>query len=217
MLKSPKSLQQPLGAIAVLTALAILATLLVTTVANRNAERIAANQLAWETRLIAEVLPARGWSNEPWRDSVAVIAPAYLGSTQPLPVYRARTDSRVAAVAITAVAVDAYVGPVRMLVGIDAQLRIVAVRVTEHRETPGLGDKIDSSKSDWIEAFRGLGPDSEPSAFSVGRGPGQITPITGATVTSRAVANAVKNAHAFYADNKAAIDAAAAGTILQRD
>ncbi len=217
MAESPQALQRPLGAIAVLTGLAILATLLVTSVAERNAERIAANQLEWETRIISEVLPARDWSNEPWRDSISVIAPDYLGSSEPLPVYRARIDSQVAAVAITTLAVDAYVGPVRMLVGIDAQGAIVAVRVTEHRETPGLGDRIEISKSAWIEAFNGLGADGEPSAFEVGRQSGQIAPITGATVTSRAVANAVKSARAFYTENKAAIHAATAGSILERD
>ena len=162
-----------------------------------TAERVAANQEAYALRLIGDVLPAETFDNEPHRDRVALTvadgsddidaSQVKLGTA-----YRARRNGRVAAAALEVVAPDGYVGPIRLLVGIDASGTIVRVRASEHRETPGLGDKIEPAKSDWIQTFRGLS--LEGTNWQLRRDGGDIDQISGATVTSRAVMRGVERA-----------------------
>jgi len=182
-----------------LTACAAFATLAVSWVADMNRDRISANQLKWETQSIAEVLPEGSFDNEPWLDSIQLTNEDLLGAQQPMSAYRARKMGVITAVAITAQAPDGYVGPIKLLIGISSDDSLLAVRAIEHRETPGLGDKIEASKSDWI---RGFSTEVE------------IDTITGATVTSRAVINAVRNALEFYRQNRDAIYTSSPGTSL---
>jgi len=83
---------------------------------------------------------------------------------------------------------DGYNGLIQLLVAVNLEPRILSVRVTHHRETPGLGDKIDHRVSDWINRFNGHGLTSDFALQSAGDFDG----ITGATITSRAVVKAVK-------------------------
>jgi electron transport complex protein RnfG len=101
-------------------------------------------------------------------------------------------DTTPVATAITIIAPDGYVGEIRVLVGIDSNDRIVRARVLEHRETPGLGDKIDATKSNWINQFDNR--QLAESSWTLERDGGDIDHITGATITSRAVVNAIRRA-----------------------
>jgi len=104
-----------------------------------------------------------------------------------------------------------YGGAIQLLVGIDFTGRIIAVRVISHRETVGLGDKIEIAKSDWIEAFskRSLS-DPDPKYWAVKADGGIYDQFTGATITPRAVVNQVAATLQFFADERAAL--AARGT-----
>ena len=101
-----------------------------------------------------------------------------------------------------------YGGAIQLLVGIDFTGRIIAVRVISHRETVGLGDKIEIAKSPWIEAFskRSL---SDPAAkyWAVKADGGIYDQFTGATITPRAVVNQVAATLQFFADERAALAA----------
>ena len=114
------------SAILSLALCAALATFAVSWVADRNKDRIAANQLEWEMRIVAEVLPASGWDNDPWQDRISAVDEELLGSTQPLPIFRARLNGQITTVVLTAIANDAYVGPVKLLVGVNSDETIVA-------------------------------------------------------------------------------------------
>ncbi len=73
-------------------------------------------------------------------------------------------------------------------------------RVTQHHETPGLGDKIETRLSDWILHFAGKVIHGEgDTAFAVKKDGGEFDQFTGATITPRAVVNAVKRA-GLYAE-----------------
>jgi electron transport complex protein RnfG len=211
-----QSITQAIKATLSLTLCAAIATLAVSWVASRNAERISANQLEWEMRVITEVLPEQGWDNDPWNDSINALDADLLGSEKTLPVYRARLHSDMTATVLTVIAPDAYVGPVKLLVGLRTDASIVAVRATEHRETPGLGDQIDAGKSEWILQFGKQASALTSENWKLQSDGGQFDAIAGATVTSRAVVNAVRNAQEFYRQNQAAIHAAAPGDTLSR-
>jgi electron transport complex protein RnfG len=79
------------------------------------------------------------------------------------------------------------------------------VRAIRHKETPGLGDFIDTSKSRWIEVFSGRGPNTDGADLALRKDGGAIDHVTGATITSRAVTNAVANALEFHSKNRAAL------------
>ncbi len=121
----------------------------------------------------------------------------------PTPTYQGTMAGQVSAVAFTVTATDGYGGPMEILLGIDVKGRLLGVRVLSHTETPGLGDKIEVSKSDWIKSFNGKGLDNlSGSDWAVKKDGGQFDAFSGATITPRAVINAVHRAlQAFKAQS----------------
>jgi electron transport complex protein RnfG len=199
-----------------LGACAAIATFALSWIADGTSERITVNQRAWEARILADVLPADGFDNQPWEDMIGVESSALLGSAEIMPVYRARRGEQIAGTVITIVAPDGYVGPIRLLVGIAPDHSVIAVRAVEHRETPGLGDGIDAGRSGWIEAFAGFSEPADASAWNLRPDGGRFDSLTGATVTSRAVINAVRNASEFHRQHFDVLHESPAGSILRR-
>jgi len=154
-------------------------------------------------KVIGLVLPAELYDNEPGLDRTMVLAPDLLGSDVPLPVYRARRQGEPAAAVITTIARQGYVGPIRLLVSITADGRILAARAIVHEETPGLGDRIDAAKSDWMNGFNGRSASDPPTErWAVRRDGGDFDQLTGATVTSRAVVDAVRDALLYFQQHR---------------
>lgn len=80
-----------------------------------------------------------------------------------------------------------------MIVGASFTGTVYGTRVVEHHETPGLGDKIELRISDWINSFNGKQvKGAADSQFAVKKDGGEFDQFTGATITPRAVVNAVK-------------------------
>ena len=76
---------------------------------------------------------------------------------------------------------------------------MLGVRVSMHRETPGLGDAIEIQRSDWVLGFDGRSlDDPEPERWAVRRDGGAFDQLTGATITPRTVVKAVKNALIYF-------------------
>ena len=83
-----------------------------------------------------------------------------------------------------------YNGNITLLIGIAPDHKtLLGVRVLEHKETPGLGDKIETRISPWIHSFAGKSLDD--TRFAVKKDGGDIDSFTGATITPRAIANQV--------------------------
>jgi electron transport complex protein RnfG len=196
------------GIIALLAA-ATIATLGINLVERNTRAQIEANQVAYELAVITEVLPEGSYDNEPHTDVIWLSDEELPGSTPALPAYRARQADRQVATALTTIAEDGYVGPIRLLIGIDADGNIIRVRPTEHRETPGLGDKLEPGKSDWITQFDGAQPATEDTManWKLRRDGGELDQISGATVTSRAIIRAVRQAQVYYLENSERINA----------
>lgn len=118
-------------------------------------------------------------------------------------VYRARLNGSDSAVIISSQAPNGYNGRISILVGIFFDGTIAGVRVTSHRETPGLGDDVELAKSDWILSFNGKSlkiPLEEK--WEVKKDGGNFDQFTGATITPRAIVAAVLNTLKFYEDNQ---------------
>jgi len=113
-----------------------------------------------------------------------------------------RNNGTILGFILPAVAPDGYSGNIGMLVGMDTQGNLLGVRVVEHRETPGLGDKVDTQKSDWILQFTGLSLENpDENQWFVRKDGGQFDAFTGATITPRAVVNMIKTTLVNFRDN----------------
>jgi electron transport complex protein RnfG len=114
-------------------------------------------------------------------------------------VYRARRAGRVEAVVFQTVA-RGYAGPIVCIMGVSRDGQLLGVRVLKHRETPGLGDKIEAAKDDWIHAFEGKSLGSPaPDKWAVRKDGGAFDQFSGATITPRAVVRAVKDGLELFA------------------
>ncbi len=111
---------------------------------------------------------------------------------RPSTVYTARRQERAVAVILSATAPDGYTGAIEFLLGLQRDGKILGVRVTHHRETPGLGDKVDVRKSPWVLSFDGKSMSNTPATqWQVKRDGGAFDQFTGATITPRAMVRAV--------------------------
>jgi electron transport complex protein RnfG len=188
-----------LVAAALLGAFAMIGVGLVATTESSTRERIAANERAYLLRTLNQVVPSDRYDNDMFTDMIRVIDAELLGTPNPVAVYRAFAGDRPVAVILTPVAPDGYSGAIRLLVGIGADGSLAGVRVSGHRETPGLGDAIEAQRSDWILGFEGRRIGDPPLAqWSVRRDGGVFDQFTGATVTPRAVVKAVRNALVYF-------------------
>ena len=105
-----------------------------------------------------------------------------------------------------------YGGDIRLLLGVDADGRLLGVRVLSHAETPGLGDKIETAKSGWALGFDGLSLGNPPvDRWKVKKDGGRFDQFSGATITPRAVVAAVRRGLEFFARQKAVILAPVTG------
>ena len=185
------------------TAVAAIGAALISISFEASRERIAENQRIRLQAQLEDVLGGLYNGDDLTASRRTVVAPAQLGSPAPLAVYTAGTAAGVTAVVITAVAPHGYNGPIALLIGIDAHGRVTGVRVTDHRETPGLGDAIEIARSRWIEGFTGTSLTDPPiDDWRLIKDGGRFDAITGATVTPRAVTEAVKNALLYFRDNR---------------
>lgn len=150
---------------------------------------------------LSQVLPAGFADNDLLADTVALP----IENGPPLTVYQARRDNVVQGV-IFGVIAKGYAGPIQIMMGVDRNGHLLGVRVTRHTETPGLGDKIEFAKNPWIDDFAGksLG-DPAPSRWAVKKDGGDFDQFAGATITPRAVVNAVRGGLELFASNQSAM------------
>lgn len=161
---------------------------------------IAASEQAEKLARISETLPVGSYDNDLVRDARPLPADPLLGLRQAGHYYPASKAGMPVAVVLEAAAPDGYAGEIRLLVGILADGRIAGVRVTAHKETPGLGDYIDAAKSRWIHVFDGRSLDDPGEAlWKVRKDGGQFDYMAGATITPRAVVKAVHKSLKYFA------------------
>jgi len=184
---------------ATLAVVAILAFGLISVVHEATRDEIAAAARERELARFAEVLGGQRFDNDLLTDTLELRDPELLGTRDPVTAYRARLEGETVAVILAPVAPNGYSGSIGLLVAIAPNGRLLGVRATQHRETPGLGDAIDTRKSNWIEQFVGKSLQAPPAArWRVRKDGGDFDQFTGATVTPRAVVGAVANALVYF-------------------
>lgn len=196
---------------------ALLATLLLAGTYALTRDRIQASERRVQLQALAVVLPPAHFDNDPLADTVQVRAEPWLGQASAT-VHRATLGGSPSALVLDVVAPDGYSGPIRMLVSVGADGRVLGVRVSSHRETPGLGDDIEASRSDWITRFTGRRLGDPPiDRWRLRRDGGDFDQFAGATLTPRAVVSAVRRTLAFVQRHGDEVRAAAPGDTLRID
>ncbi len=169
-------------------------------------------------RLVGEVLPQDSYDNDLLADRVLLPPLPGIGQDVESPLYRARKGGEDVALVFEAAAPDGYSGRIGLLLAVGADGRLAAVRVTAHRETPGLGDYIDPKKDrekghPWITQFSGHGFETVPRGqWRVRKDGGRFEQRSGATISARAVTNATGRALAWAVERRERLFAAAAGS-----
>ena len=159
-------------------------------------------------KLISEVLPRSAYDNDLLKDTLEIAPSTVLGLDETSTVYRARKGGQASALVLEAVAPDGYSGKIRLLVAIHLDGTLAGVRVTQHKETPGLGDYIEPKKDKnkarpWITQFNGLSLATvSDREWKVKKDGGRFDSVVGATVTPRAVIKAVRKATQYVAENR---------------
>lgn len=187
-----------LGIFAVLTAGLIAVTHALT------AERIFQNEQKFKAKLLYEIFPLAGESliNNPGiLNSKTFYSFSLLSVPEDEPFY---TDRLTGDLILPVIAPDGYTESIKLLVGIKPGGVIKGIRVVSHRETPGLGDRIELKKSNWVLQFDGRSltvPVEE--RWKVKKDDGDFDQLSGATITPRAVVAAVHRSLEFYKANQA--------------
>ena len=158
---------------------------------------------------LAEVIPASLYNNNMLEDIVIVASKEDKLGADETSVYMARMDGKVSAVSFRLQALGGYSGAISLIMGVDKEGNVLGVRVISHAETPGLGDKIEVSKSSWILSFNGYSLGNlSVDQWAVKKDGGKFDQFSGATITPRAIVNAVHQGLEFFKNHQAELLAA---------
>ncbi|CAK0779732.1 Ion-translocating oxidoreductase complex subunit G [Gammaproteobacteria bacterium] len=160
-----------------------------------TAHEIAVRALEDRQNSLNQVIPASLHDNNPATDTVTLKD----ADGQDFTIYRSRKAGKITGVAYELRGVG-YAGEIKLMLGVDADGNILGVRVVSHKETPGLGDRIEEKKSDWILRFTGRALGNPPlEKWKVKKDGGYFDQFSGATITPRGVVGAIRSGLEFFA------------------
>ncbi len=186
-----------------LAVIAAICTALVAVTYTATADRIEANEQAWLERSLQPALSGLFFDSNVTESIITIPPPHDLPGSEAATVYRVYAEDAPVAALFVVSARDGYAGPIRLLIGVEVDGTITGVHVLEHRETPGLGDRVESGKSDWVKQFDGRSlVDPAPAGWTIKRDGGQFDQLTGASVTPRAIVKAIRDTLLYFDANR---------------
>ncbi len=186
----------------ILTIFSILGGALVAFSYQATITQIKTNEREALLRTLTALVPVNTYDNDLFTD-VKEMYSEELGIENNLTVHIARKSNKPIAAILTPTAPDGYNGRINMLVAINYAGVLIGVRVVSHKETPGLGDKVDLLRSKWVLGFNGHSLlDPTENGWKVKRDGGVFDQFTGATITPRAVVKTVHKTLRYYWDNR---------------
>lgn len=160
---------------------------------------ISARSVEDKQNSLSQVLPDSIHDNNPVTDTLQL----HNAEGREITVFRARKEGQITGIAYEIFGTG-YAGEIRLMIGIAPDGKLLGVRVLAHKETPGLGDKIEAKKSDWITRFTGLSLGNPPlERWKVKKDGGDFDQFAGATITPRGVVAAIRKGQEFFAANRA--------------
>jgi electron transport complex protein RnfG len=143
---------------------------------------------------LAQVVPQERYNNDLLSHPLEIVD----DNGNAVTIYRGTVGADVNALAYE-ISGQGYAGEIRLIMGLDAEGKVLGVRVLSHAETPGLGDKIEVAKNPWILGFNGLSLGNPPEAeWGVKKDGGRFDQFSGATITPRGVVKAIKQGLTFF-------------------
>jgi electron transport complex protein RnfG len=189
---------------------AVLAAGIIALTHSLTEDKIKTNQAHARMKALYDLAPVGSFDNDLLQDHISLQDPSMRTAAKrsnlgPLPIdaaiHIARKRGQIVQWLVPAVAPGGYTAPIRLWVGIYPDGRLSGVRVVQHQETPGLGDKIELKKSSWVLQFDGKHLNMPAEKYwKVKKDGGDFDQLTGATITPRAIVQAVKSALLFYRD-----------------
>lgn len=160
--------------------------------------RIETGRQAADERALLDLLPPGSYDNHPLTQPIALPTSELLGDPAPTQAWLATHEGVPVAVLLPATA-KGYEGPIHLLLAIRPDGRLLATKVLGHRETAGIGDRIEPARSAWLKIFTDASLASHPEAeWRVKADKGEFDQIAGATITSRAVVSATQHALQYF-------------------
>jgi electron transport complex protein RnfG len=179
---------------------------IVSMVALQTADAIEEAKQRARERSLAELISAESYDNRIFDTEFPAPSTEIVKLSQHTGALKAKLGDRVTAVILTVVAPDGYSGDIEIMVAINSELAIEGARVIAHKETPGLGDKIDIQKSAWITYFEGANLDDDHEVrWRVKKDGGEFDQFTGATITPRAVIRTLHGSLLYARDHYQAL------------
>jgi electron transport complex protein RnfG len=162
-------------------------------------ERIASNQRDAALQPLLAVFPQSLQAHVRLENAGELSDSELLGLRSVSSLYRAYVDNNLIGWVVPAIARDGYGGDITLVIALNTQAEIIGVQVLNHRETAGMGDRIERRHSDWLDTFNqhSLRYPTQGSWY-VRKDGGVFDQMTGATITSRAVTKAVKQTLEYY-------------------
>jgi len=189
-----------------LAVIAAICTALVALTFQATRERIAANEKALLEQSLQPALAGTFYDSGVSESRLVLQPPHGLPGNDPAVIYRVFAEGKPVAALFAVTARDGFSGPIRILVGIGVDGMVTGVRILQHRETPGLGDKIESARSDWVFQFdgRSMG-DPVATGWAIEIDGGEFDQLTGASVTPRAIIKAIRDTLIYFESHQDAI------------
>jgi len=186
-----------------LALIAAICTALVAATYQATHERIAANDKALLEQSLQPALSGIFYDSGVSESRLVLQPPHDLPGNDPAIIYRVFAGDEPVAALFAVTARDGFSGPIRILVGVDYDGTVTGIRILRHRETPGLGDKIESSRSDWVYQFDGRSIDDPPVArWAIKEDGGDFDQLTGASITPRAIIKAARDTLLYFDANR---------------
>lgn len=182
-----------------LALIAAICTALVAATYQLTEERIAANEKALLEQSLQPALSGLFYDSGVSESRLVLQPPHELPGSDPAIIYRVFAEDQPVAALFVVTARDGFSGPIRVLLGVDIAGVVTGVRILQHRETPGLGDKIVSARSDWVFQFdgRSMG-DPAVTGWAIKGDGGEFDQLTGASITPRAVLKAIRDTLLYF-------------------
>jgi Na+-translocating ferredoxin:NAD+ oxidoreductase subunit G len=194
-LRNPNRWLRPFAAALVMGLFALTGSGGVMWIHQQTLERIALNQRQDALQAISRLLPENAYDNDLLAHPRHFAIQRSDKPAMPVTAYLAMRGERTVATLLQLTTPDGYNGDIELLLAVRANGSLAGVEVIAHRETPGLGDRIESGRSNWLKQFDNATLEHpDVAAWKVKRDGGSFDQLTGATVTPRAVVRAVREA-----------------------
>lgn len=186
-----------------LAVIAAICTALVAATHQATRERIAANEKALLEQSLQPALSGIFYDSGVSESRLVIEPPHELPGNEPAIIYRVFTEDVPVAALFAVTARDGFSGPIRILLGVEADGTVTGLRILKHRETPGLGDKIEPKRSDWVFQFEGRSlEDPSPAGWAIRVDGGEFDQLTGASVTPRAIITAMRDTLVYFESHR---------------